>query len=134
MKLALASLATILALSLPAQAQTFSFGFQSPDGFGFSFGNQQLVEQWPTQRPDRPRPDRPRPPVIDYCMHPRAVVEFVRMQGYRDVRLFDDGGRWVRVRAEQRGRSYIVSVDPCRARIVAVDPIRERPWGWGHRY
>lgn len=133
MKKIVLALAAIVALAAPAQAQSFNFGFQS-DGYGFSFGSGQQPNAWPA-----PRPDRPRPPDIKHCMHPYAVVELVRSQGYRNASLYDDRGRWVRVRADQRGRSYIVSVDPCRGRIVQVDPIRDFPrggWqgGWNYGY
>jgi hypothetical protein len=118
----------------PAQAQsqpTFSFGFQTQDGFGFSFGN----------GPDRPRGGwdnhgrpghgwgnhgRPRHPTIRHCLDDRAVRNLVGTMGYRDVRPFANDGRTVRVKARMHRQDFIVTVDPCRARVLDVAPVRRR--------
>jgi len=59
-----------------------------------------------------------------YCLSDRQVRFFLRTQGYNNVRFFDRKGRTVGVRAERRGRDYLVWVDTCRARIVEVKRIR----------
>ena len=55
-----------------------------------------------------------------FCLSDRQVRFFLRNQGYTNVRFFDRRGRVVGVRAERRGRTYLVWVDTCRARIVSV--------------
>lgn len=110
--------AILVALIAPVQAQTFSFG--TPDGYSFSFGSSGFREHRPAPRTR---------PEIDHCMRYGAVIEFVRSSGYRNVRPYDDRGHTVRVLGEQRGRIYIVTVDPCRARIVGRDRVRSSPRG-----
>lgn len=55
-----------------------------------------------------------------YCLSDRQVRFFLRAKGYDHIRFFDRRGRVVGVRAERHNRDYLVWVDTCRARIVAV--------------
>jgi hypothetical protein len=94
--------------AMPAQAQSsspsLSFSFQNGNGFGFSVG-------------DRARPQR-------HCISDREVRRLVERSGYRGARIYGSGDRYVRVRADEGRRSYILTVDACRARIVDRDRIR----------
>ena len=93
--------------AMPAQAQSnpsFSFSFESGNGPSFSYGN-------------RHRPQR-------HCLTDRQVVRLVERDGYRRVRIYASGDRYVRVRADEGRRSYILTVDACRERIVDRDRVR----------
>ncbi|WP_127754937.1 hypothetical protein [Devosia sp. 1566] len=94
--------------AMPAQAQSnspsLSFSFQNGNGYGFSVG-------------ERHRPQRD-------CMSDREVRRLVERAGYRHVRIYASGDRYVRVRGDEGRRSYIVTVDACRGRIIDRDRVR----------
>ena len=66
-----------------------------------------------------------------FCLSDRQVRFFLRTQGYDNIRFFDRRGRVVGVRAERHNRNYLVWVDTCRARIVAVQRVHRNNFGGG---
>jgi hypothetical protein len=61
-----------------------------------------------------------------FCLSDRQVRFFLQRQGFTNVRFFDRRGRVVGVRAQRSGRSFLVWVDTCRARIVSIQRLNRR--------
>jgi hypothetical protein len=53
----------------------------------------------------------------------RQVRRDLRDRGYREIRFVDRRGRIVHVKAERRGRDFLIAYDSCRGRIVDRDRI-----------
>lgn len=116
--------ALVMSMTLPAQAQSlpFSFGLQTPDGFGISIGTGGIAVSTPQQAQRR-------------CLGMSAAITYMYENGYEDVRVYDRDERSILfVTYSRTYGTEMVEFDPCRIKIVDSAPVlnpRRQNTGFG---
>ncbi len=119
---------TALAVTAPAQADSFSFGIYGQNG-GVTFSTGDTRYRPSHDWNYRPR-DHRRWDYANYRMTPRQVSRSLRRRGFNHIRFTDGYGRIYRATATtSRGRRVALTIRSRDARILEMHRIRRHRHG-----
>lgn len=116
--IAIAMLIGIGSASVPAQAETLTFGFYGPNG-GFSISTNDRKHYAPIQKVGKKEYRRVRP------LPPHRIVKKLRKRGFYNIRNLRTNDRFYKARAiNKRGRVVRLKIDAYTGRIVKRKPVK----------